>query len=285
MTTASRIARRGALVIWLTVIGCLGWARPRPDQDIDKVYPKLHAVHDRASAVAVLREYWNAGYWGMQACGPIDRTFLAIRALPFVERFVAWRMGDLAITEADLGRGELAEWLKVKPADEPAIWSMLNSTDPLARWIAVEKLKSAGPIGPRVLARLKVLEIEDDYIVMTDLPFEFSTMYSEEELFPYSAPVRRSVHQLFAGKKLPVSPNDWDALALEGIARMAREWLARPEDRETIGYYMLGMGYVVPVIAQFQHDFGRSRDVDYQTRVCKTWIARAEAMRTRRKMR
>ncbi len=152
--------------------------------------------------------------------GPSDRTTLMTIALTSFEGFLPWK--DSASSSIGTNSAsQIQHWMRADPKSAAAMAAMLTSADPVARWMACEKMKREGTVPPEVMPALGRMVLEDERLLIVKQALEHV----------FDAPLRREARELLrlAGEE-PV-PLDQRKLSREGLAWLGRLYIDRVNDR------------------------------------------------------
>jgi len=184
-------------------------------------------------AVVLLVQVQMVNYWGMGGgVGPTDRTSLTMLVLSASAPFLHWK----GYTEKEAGANsqpQFQQWMQANPKSDATMLAMLSSDDPLARWMACEKIKYGRSVSPTLLPTLRTMAIEDERLLIGKrsvgrVPGESPRAWDEHI---FDAPLRRDARELLALAGEQLEPLDQRQLSLEGLAWLGKLYVERVNDR------------------------------------------------------
>jgi len=159
--------------------------------------------------------------------GPADKDTLAIRILMVTRSFVSW---DESSISSSIGDPEIGRWIRADSGSETTMREMLSNRSPVARWIAIEKLRRATAVSPTVVAALRVVAERDDFLeVRSWMPGDDTESYQskkpEAEGRVFVANLRNGARELLARMGVALEPIDERQLGREGVVWLARLYM------------------------------------------------------------
>jgi hypothetical protein len=262
------------VVLALGAAACTG-AAPKPIPPISDISTKISTVaqqKDVQDALEVLEEIQTIPSWGWGitgGVGPIDRAYMAGNALISFESFLPWRREVAAELQKE-GTSPVLSWLRTTVENREAMRAMLSSEDPLARWIALEKIANSSELPAEFSHKIRAIAANDDRLMI--LRKEVQGSRFAERVF--DAPLRRAAFEILARAGEEPPKLDQRMLDIEGLAWLASIYLRELDDREVrfrISSALLMLAPMTPEIINAQEGM----DI---TMPPERWLARFQAL-------
>ena len=234
----------------------------------------IEGKRDAAKALTHLDELQDIDEWIlMGGIGPIDKVYATTLALVLFKSFLPW---DTAAWNAitPTSSSQIQKWICTDPRAEDAMLAMLGSDNPVARRIAVDKLRNSLVLTPEIVSKLKHLVDDDDYIIVGNRPLTLSSG-ERAEVRAFSAPLRRDIAELLKLAGEGDIRVDEGKLIVDGLAWLGRESFARVAERREIIEALSWLTPIAPIIRAARKEAKEARTEQEQL----TLFRRLAAMR------
>ena len=212
---------------------------------------EIASERNRAKALAFFDEIQTIDDWSLAGgLGPSDKVYVTMLGLVLFEPLLKW--DTVAATDITPNpSSQIQKWLCVNPKAETPMLELLASESPVARRIALEKLKNGGGVSPEILSKLRNIALNDDYLVIDRRPLASGGGIDQNE-HVFSAPLSIDAGALLGAIGSGIVKRDEESLAVDGLAWLGREFIDRVDDRRWIMEALNRLSPTTPAIIDAQ---------------------------------
>ena len=211
--------------------GRLNAAHAKNVPNVLSTLARVEHQKDAADAISLLEDIQAMDDWSMGGGqGPTDKYSLSILVLRAARPFLPWdKSGATNIQSAS--QSQIGDWLRADGKSETLMIEMLSSENPVARWIALEKIRTLNIYTSAVISKLEQIARYDGYFGIGRRYKDRTNSTSEPDTERvFLAPLRAIATEMLMTVGKEIAPIDESEFIQEGLRWLGITYLEKGDD-------------------------------------------------------